>query len=97
MLLIAVINVILMNIFINNSKLIITTKCNHTFHSKCIKNYIYKNLICPKCPICNYIFLDSESKSIVQKMNLPFLYNTETEDNINREIDHQKNNFDKYN
>ena len=70
--------------FINNSSLIITTKCNHTFHAKCIKNYIYTNIICPKCPIYNYPFLDFESKRILQKINAPFLFITETEDNINK-------------
>ena len=40
--------------FVDNYSTIITTKCNHIFHRKCIKANTYRDLrIYPKCPICN--------------------------------------------
>jgi hypothetical protein len=44
---------ICMEDFINNKSIVATTKCGHTFHQKCLQNWIYKNIICPKCPNCN--------------------------------------------
>ena len=29
------------------------TKCNHVFHPKCIKRWLTKECIHPKCPMCN--------------------------------------------
>ena len=42
--------------FIDNLTRIITTSCGHSFHKPCFKNHIYKDLICPKCPICDSFF-----------------------------------------
>ena len=39
--------------FKDGSSIIINTKCNHTFHFKCFKNWVYKNILLPKCPNCN--------------------------------------------
>ena len=50
--------------FIDNLSLVITSKCGHTFHEKCFKNYIYKDIICPKCPICNSLLLKPEIEII---------------------------------
>ena len=41
----------------DNTSIIIITKCNQSFHEKCFKNWVYKNIICPKCPNCNYLLL----------------------------------------
>ena len=43
--------------------LIVDTKCQHRFHYKCFKNWIYKNILVPKCPNCNLPILDTENKN----------------------------------
>lgn len=56
---------ICMEKFIINSSVIITTKCNHSFHEICFKNWVFKNIINPKCPNCNEPILGP------QDINLP--------------------------
>ncbi len=41
-----------------------TLKCGHIFHFLCIKNLMFKDIICPKCPICNYLILGQENEKI---------------------------------
>jgi hypothetical protein len=65
---------ICMEDFIDNSSMVITTKCGHTFHEQCFKKLINKNLICPKCPNCNYLFLGPESEIIMQNITMPSTY-----------------------
>jgi hypothetical protein len=72
---------ICMENFIDNSSIIVTTKCNHSFHEKCFKNWVFKNIICPKCPNCNYLFLgpqDSNLQNITMPSNLDFTVQTNT-------------------
>ena len=44
--------------FIDGSSVIIITECNHSFHFECFKNWVFKNIIFPKCPNCNKPILD---------------------------------------
>ena len=60
--------------FIDNSSMVITTKCGHTFHEQCFKKLIDKNIICPKCPNCNYLFLGPESEVILHNISIPSTY-----------------------
>ena len=53
---------ICMEDFVDNSSNVIITKCGHTFHDKCFKNWTFKNILCPKCPNCNYLILGPESQ-----------------------------------
>ena len=69
---------ICMEDFIDNSSVVITTKCGHTFHQKCFKNWAYKNILCPKCPNCNYLILGPESENILQKISIPAEYSLQT-------------------
>lgn len=50
--------------FINNYSRIITTECGHTFHYICFKNWVYKYIMCPKCPKCNSNLLKNNDISI---------------------------------
>ena len=61
---------ICMEKFVDNSSLIVTTKCNHSFHENCFKNWTYKNIICPKCPNCNYLILGPLDNNL-QNITLP--------------------------
>ena len=66
---------ICMEDFIDNSSIIVKTKCGHIFHEKCFKKLIYKNIICPKCPNCNYLILGPESESILHNISIPSTFN----------------------
>jgi hypothetical protein len=61
---------ICMENFIENKSVIVTTKCNHSFHQKCFKNWAYKNIICPKCPNCNNLILGPQD-SAFQNITIP--------------------------
>ena len=62
---------ICMEDFVENSSSVLTTKCGHTFHYKCFKNWTYKNIICPKCPNCNYLILGPESDINLENISVP--------------------------
>ena len=49
--------------FIDGSSKIVTTKCKHSFHFKCFKNWVYKNIIFPRCPNCNSPILDKDNNN----------------------------------
>ena len=50
-----------------NGSQVIETPCYHLYHAKCITNWLYKNVMHPKCPNCNYnlIEIKKEQKSDV--------------------------------
>ncbi len=43
--------------FMNTSE-IICLDCKHAFHSSCLKDWLNKNLLNPKCPNCNYCVIE---------------------------------------
>ena len=47
--------------FREGTSFIVTTKCCHYFHFNCLKNFIHKNIISPKCPNCNEPILKDEN------------------------------------
>ena len=69
---------ICMEDFIDNKSIVVTTKCGHTFHQKCLQNWIYKNIICPKCPNCNYLILGPESNINLENITIPTTFNDTT-------------------
>ena len=48
---------------------ILTTKCNHTFHLICFKDWVYKNIMFPKCPNCNEPILKNENKNKINNIS----------------------------
>lgn len=52
---------ICMESFVENKSEVTLLNCKHIFHHNCLKNWLFKNLINPKCPNCNYNVVDSSS------------------------------------
>ena len=69
---------ICMEDYIDNKSVVVTTKCGHTFHQKCFKNWVYKNIICPKCPNCNYLILGPKSDIKLLNISVPTTINDYT-------------------
>ena len=49
--------------FKEEKSIVITTKCKHTFHYKCFKDWAFKNIKFPKCPNCNSQILVIENNN----------------------------------
>ena len=56
--------------------LISITKCNHVFHHNCIKKWLTKNIVEPKCPNCNAHIIDQNNQD----------QNIKNQEEINSEI-----------
>ena len=54
--------------FSKKSKVSITS-CNHVFHYKCIYEWLFKNILCPKCPNCNNEVLKDANTFIKEKID----------------------------
>jgi hypothetical protein len=74
---------ICMEDFIDNKSIVATTKCGHIFHQKCLQNWVYKNIICPKCPNCNYLILGPESNINLENITIPTTFNDTTTNDYN--------------
>ncbi len=62
-------------------------KYGHIFHFLCIKNLIFKEINCPKCPICNYLILGQENEKSPENISpkITNLY-SETDNNSIKKI-----------
>lgn len=63
------------------------TPCNHIFHYECLKKWIDDNVLNPKCPNCNYLFLNTPSN-----LKLSLNLNHNTINNNNNENNNGENN-----
>ena len=73
--------------FRENASIVITTKCGHTFHQICIINWVNKNIICPKCPICNNFVLGIKNQiNIKDKINPTLNSYNQSQSDINNTI-----------
>ena len=69
--------------FKDGSSVVITTKCNHSFHENCFKKWVLKNIIFPKCPNCNQPIIegDNNNNNINNEIFSSITFN-ETQNNI---------------
>ena len=80
--------------FNKKSKVAITT-CKHVFHYKCIREWAFKNILCPKCPNCNHeILKEKEDNNMNENNNNDSINNNDNcnNNNIPQNIQIAKNN-----
>jgi hypothetical protein len=41
-----------------------TLACKHIFHTTCLKDWLFKDLLKPKCPNCNYYIIEQENVNV---------------------------------
>ena len=81
----------------NKKSKVSITSCNHVFHYKCINEWLFKNIFCPKCPNCNHEILnDYDNINNMNNMN-NYCYNIninndDSNSNSNGEECYNKNN-----
>lgn len=79
--------------FKENKSIIITTKCGHSFHLKCFKNWTFKNILFPKCPNCNHPILKNQNNSPVNITNLSLAPSNINTNTSNHHISENTNTF----
>lgn len=81
----------------NSSSNVCLTECKHVFHYECIKSWLTKNLLNPKCPNCNFILLpdvnnpDEAGDDATQ--SIPFVSGRASNQRSNRNNNNVVNNF----
>ena len=76
--------------FKENQSIIITTKCGHSFHYKCFKNWAFKNILFPKCPNCNHPILKNQNNQLINLTNMS-LTQSNTNNNYNPQLTENNN------
>ena len=78
----------------NKKSKVSITSCSHVFHYKCIHEWLFKNILCPKCPNCNNeILKESENNEKIindnnNDTNIPKIIQiSKKENNKNRNND----------
>jgi hypothetical protein len=77
--------------FKENKSIIMTTKCGHSFHFKCFKNWAFKNILFPRCPNCNHPILDNQNSNQINLTNISFTQSNTN--NFNHHMTENTNTF----
>ena len=67
------------------------TPCQHVFHFKCLRNWLMKNVLNPKCPNCNHNFLEDMKTDCLKSQGL---YDIPEIPIVKRSIEHRNTNLD---
>ena len=67
------------------------TPCQHVFHFKCLKDWLLKNVLTPKCPNCNYNLLQEEKNEMACSQGVYDI--PEIPVNVMRSNDHRPTNI----
>lgn len=73
----------------NKKSKVAITPCKHVFHYKCIHEWVFKNILCPKCPNCNHEILkekEDDNNILKEKDNYDNINNEENCNNNNPQI-----------
>lgn len=75
----------------NKKSKVSITPCSHVFHYKCIHEWLFKNILCPKCPNCNNEVLNEQEQNnnnkIIHKKNINNNKNSsENDEEENRDV-----------
>ena len=78
----------------NKKSKVSITSCSHVFHYKCIHEWLFKNILCPKCPNCNNEVLnEKENKdnnininNVIHKNNNNNKNSSENDEEENRDV-----------
>ena len=69
----------------NKKSKVAITPCKHVFHYKCIREWAFKNILCPKCPNCNHeILKEKEDNNNMNENN--------NNDSVNKNDNYTNNN-----
>jgi len=80
--------------FKENKSIIITTKCGHSFHFKCFKNWCFKKIIFPRCPNCNHPILENQNNNNqINITNISMAQSNTNANNYNPQITENTNTF----
>jgi hypothetical protein len=54
----------------NENSDVIVLECKHIFHFECLKDWLLRNLVLPKCPNCNYnVLFGQDAKEVDVRVN----------------------------
>ena len=67
------------------------TPCQHVFHFNCLKDWLLKNVLTPKCPNCNYNLLQEEKNELACSQGVNDI--PEIPINVMRSHDHRPTNI----
>lgn len=64
-----------------NKEFVVVLHCKHIYHKTCIRKWIDKNVLKPKCPNCNYSLIDRKEEQGENEIENED--NNDNEDNVN--------------
>lgn len=79
--------------FKENKSIVVTTKCGHTFHLKCLKNWAFKKFPSPRCPNCNHPILENKNNNQINLTNISLAQSNTNTNTYNPQITENTNTF----